>query len=72
MEGEVDPAGGYVSGDGACGDSRSADEKSPVIKGFCGFGAEMNVCFKFPQSGFEGTDLPRGIGFERSESHLLA
>ena len=49
--------------DNTCGDSRSADEKSPVIKGFCGFGAEMDVCFKFPQSGCEGTDLPRGIGF---------
>lgn len=32
----------------------------------------MDACFKFPQSGCEETDLPRGIGFEWSESYLLA
>lgn len=63
---------GYVLIWYSCGDSRAADEKSPVIKGFCGFGTKIDVCFKFPQSSCEETDLPRGIGVEWSESYLLA
>lgn len=49
--------------DRACGDGGSADQESPVINRFCGFGMEMNACFKFPQGGSEGSDLSRGTGF---------
>lgn len=56
----------------ACGDDCSADEKSPVIKEFHGLETKMDVYFKFPQSGCKETDLPREIGFEWSESYLLA
>lgn len=48
--------------DVACGVCGADDEKSLVIKGICGFGMKIDVCFKFSQSNCEGTDLSRGIG----------
>ncbi|WP_418490407.1 hypothetical protein [Frisingicoccus sp.] len=47
-------------GNDTCGDGRAADEKSPVIKGFCGFGAEMDVCFCFRRAGMGKLLYPGG------------
>lgn len=43
------------------GDSRSADEKSPVNQRFPPIWGKNGCVFQFPQNGYEGIDLPRGI-----------
>lgn len=55
-----------------CGDNRSADEKSPVNQRFPPIWGENGCVFQFPQNGYEGIDLPRGIGFEERKIYILA
>lgn len=53
---------GYVSTYGACGDCRSADEKSSVNQRVLPIKDKNGCVFQFPQNGNAETDLPRGIG----------
>ena len=45
---------------GACGNSGSADEKSPVNQRFPPIWGKNGCVFQFPQNGYEGIDLPQG------------
>lgn len=51
---------GYVSEYGACGNSLSADEKSPVNQRFLPIWGKNGCVFQFPQNGGAETDLPQG------------
>lgn len=44
----------------ACGNSGSADEKSPVNQRFPPIWGKNGCVFQFPQNGYEGIDLPQG------------
>ncbi len=43
-----------------CGNSGSADEKSPVNQRFPPIWGKNGCVFQFPQNGYEGIDLPQG------------
>ena len=47
-------------GDDACGNSGSADEKSPVNQRFPPIWDKNGCVFQFPQNGYEGIDLLQG------------
>lgn len=47
-------------GDVSCGNSGSADEKSPVNQRFPPIWGKNGCVFQFPQNGYEGIDLPQG------------
>lgn len=57
---------------GACGNSLSADEKSPVNQRFLPICGKNGCVFQFPQNGYEGIDLPRGIGCGERKIYILA
>ena len=63
---------GYVSEYVPCGNSGSADEKSPVNQRFPPIWGKNGCVFQFPQSGYEGIDLPQGIGFGERMIYNLA
>ena len=63
---------GYVSGNGACGNGGSADEKSPVNQSFPPIWDKNGCVFQFPQNRYEGIDLPRGIGCGERKIYILA
>ena len=50
-----------------CGDSRSADEKSPVNQRIPPMQGKKWMCI----SGYGEIDLPRGIGCEEAERYSL-
>ena len=56
---EVKDVCSYVS-DNTCGNSGSADEKSPVNQRFPPIWGKNGCVFQFPQNGYEGIDLPQG------------
>lgn len=58
--------------DGACGDSRSADEKSPVNQRGSLISGRNGCVSLFPQNGYGEIDLPRGIGCEEQKTYILA
>ena len=62
----------YVSAGGACGDGRSAHEKCPVNQRFLPIWGENRCVFLFPQNGYGGIDLPRGIDLGEQVSYVLA
>ena len=47
-----------------CGDRVPAVPKTAVNQRFLQFWKKNRCVFQFPQSGYEGIDLPQGIGFE--------
>lgn len=53
-------AGGFVWVDGACGDSHSSDEKSPVNQRVAPICGKNGCVFQFPQKTHAETDLPQG------------
>lgn len=57
--------------DGACGDGRSADEKSPVNQGFLPIWNKNGCVFLFPQNGYREIDLPRGIDIGKQVIYIL-
>lgn len=61
-----------VSGDWACGDGLPSVPKTAVNQRFLRFGQKNRCVFLFPQSGYEGTDLPQGIGFGERMIYNLA
>ena len=46
----------------ACGDGLSAGEKGPVNQRLLPIKGKNRCVFLFSQSGYEGIDIPRGIG----------
>ena len=50
----------FNCGDHTCGNSGSADEKSPVNQRFPPIWGKNGCVFQFPQNGYEGIDLPQG------------
>lgn len=80
--GHVSVLTGYVSANGyktrhqsegivPCGDGRAADEKSPVNQRFLLIWGKNGCVFQFPQNGYEGIDLPRGIGCGERKIYIL-
>ena len=56
----------------ACGDGLPSVPKTAVNQRFLRFGQKKRCVFLFPQSGYEGTDLPQGIGFGERKIYILA
>ncbi len=63
---------GYVSGDGARGNSLPSVKKSPINQRFLRFWKKNRCVFLFPQSDDIAGGLPQGIGFGEWEIYILA
>ena len=55
-----------------CGDSLSADEKSPINQGVPPIWSKNGCVFQFPQNGNAETDLPQGIDISGQVIYILA
>ena len=55
-----------------CGDCLPSVPKTAVNQRFLQFWKKNRCVFQFPQSGYEGIDLPQGIGFGEREVYILA
>lgn len=58
--------------DGACGGSRSVDEKSPINQRILLIRGKNGRVFLFPQNDNVETDLPQGIGCGEQKIYILA
>lgn len=56
----------------ACGDSLSADEKSPINQRFLPIWGKNGCVFQFPQNDSAETDLPQGIDISGRVIYILA
>ena len=55
-----------------CGDCLPSVPKTAVNQRFLQFWKKNRCVFQFPQSGYEGIDLPQGIGFGERMIYNLA